>query len=82
MDVNIDRSDQSVDKVALKNKLTGNQVGCGKLAAGECFSATQPIARRTYIGEDELMIKAYNEFMSYPLSERDEAVKMLAWRLI
>ena len=81
-DASVDEDNENVDEVALKVDSLVRNASRGALVASDYFSLSDLELGCTYIRGYDLMIEAYREFMTYPLSERDEAVKMLAWRLI
>lgn len=66
----------------LQLSLSRSRIGNFEAGKSEDYSFNVGNPDTVLMREDELMKKAYTEFISYPLSVRDEAVKMLAWRLI
>ena len=76
------RNDRRIDTIVLKDVLQGrSEAKCDSMPC-RCHNDSQLQTRYRVIDEIELMQKAYQEFIAIPLSKRDEAVKMLAWRLI
>ena len=69
------------DTSSMKSVVTGIVVESKKSVASKSCDAPQTSIRRTVVNEYELAIRAHHEFMSHSSSVRDEAVKMLAWRL-
>ena len=90
------RGSRLVDKVeylASTDSADANQAGAGRTSANSTGasrtgSSKNGITNGTtgkkpiFIREDKMMKKAFLEYMAFPQNERDEAVKMLAWRLI
>ena len=71
------RNDRTIDMVPVKKSLSSQCVVRGKNSAPEFLSGGYVM-----IKEDSLMKETYQEFMSQPQRVRDEAVKMLSWRLV
>ncbi len=82
MERDIYRNNREADFVVFRGQVYGIYATKAKTIAGRSVEDFRDKQAVTHIKEDVLMAKAYHEFIVYPQSERDEAVKMLAWRLI